>query len=97
MNQAGIGPAPGARIEADGRKHGYKVYDDKGTRKSGEYCLYLNGYPQGRPAGWFHCWRSAHGQLYQTWALGSGQGGALMTPEESAAMLAEIERRKAED
>ena len=98
MNDAGIGPHPSVVITADGRKHGYKVYDDKGTRKSGEYCLYLNGYPGGRPAGWFHCWRSAHGQLYRTWALsGGGQGGALMTSEESAAMLEAIERRKEEE
>lgn len=49
-------------IEADGIVHRYALERDKGSEKSGAYCLYLDGYT---PAGWAMDWHDSTDKL--TW------------------------------
>ena len=93
MDAAGVRPASGDRIVADGKKYRYKVHDDKRGSKSGEYALYMNGYPDGCPAGWFHCYKN---DLYKTWALAGGEQGVSLTDKEREEMFKKIEQKKKE-
>ena len=93
MIDAGVAPASGVKLSLDGRKHKCKIHDDKGSQKSLDYCFYLNNYPDKRPAGWFHCWKAAHGDIYRTWIM----GGEIepMTDEEKAKYIADIKEQQA--
>jgi len=67
MADAGIAPASPA-LDLDGQKHRYKIHDDKGREKSGEYCIYMDE----RPAGFFKSYRASHGCPYVTWVFSRG-------------------------
>jgi putative DNA primase/helicase len=90
MAEAGIPPASGVSLLLDGKKHRYKLFDDKGAAKSGEYCFYLDDHP----AGWFKSYKAKHGAPYTTWAM--KRGGETPDAQTRDRLIAEAERRKEE-
>ena len=54
MSKAGCSPVGSSSLILDSKIHRYKVADDRGSEKSGSYCIHTDGWP----AGWFEDWHS---------------------------------------
>ncbi|HIT04378.1 MAG TPA: hypothetical protein IAC22_07690 [Candidatus Caccocola faecipullorum] len=91
MAEAGIPPADNDTLRLDGRKHRYRVRGDKGSERSGEYCVYMDE----SPAGYFKSYKASHGVPYTTWFFRNGAASGW-TDEERRRYIEECAARKEE-
>ncbi len=91
MAEAGIPPADNDTLRLDGRKHRYRVRGDKGSERSGEYCVYMDE----SPAGYFKSYKASHGVPYTTWFFRNGAASGW-TDEERRRYVEECAARKEE-
>lgn len=89
MAEAGIPPADNDTLRLDGRKHRYRVRGDKGSERSGEYCVYMDE----SPAGYFKSYKASHGVPYTTWFFRNGAASGW-TDEERRRYVEECAARK---
>jgi hypothetical protein len=87
MDELGLDTS--VEIKADGLWHNVRVVDNKGSNLSGAYLLSLNGGRDNGPVG--HINNKYSGES-RTWAL----EGAVLTPEQSAKLRAQVLQRAAE-